>query len=464
MASSTGGTLTRVTMVAPKTRVDLALPEDVPLADLLPTLLRFAGEDLAEEGANRGGWVLSRIGGRTLDSARTLSQLEVRDGELLQFTARDAVAPEPVFDDIVDAVATGTQGRRGRWTLATSRRVGLVVATIALVFGALAALTAGPPQLPGALAALVLAVALIIAGTIFSRALGSSSSGTLFGLLALPYALVGGVLVLAGDRSLGELGAPHVVVGGAMLVVFGVFAAIAVSAHSEYFLAAAISGWTLTIGALITLLTGAGYAGIAAVMVAIALGATPALPNLSFRLARLPMPAVPTGPEDLKSEHETVDGTRVLLQTEYADRYLTGLLTASAAICVGGTAVLVADGSWSAGSLVVVVALVLLLRARVFGGLLARLPLLIAGLTALGLLGVGAAAAGGLGIRLVGVLGAAVLLAVCCCWYGLSQSDRRASPVWGRLLDVFEVLLIVSVVPLALGVLGVYTWIRGLAG
>ncbi|MEU5670390.1 EsaB/YukD family protein, partial [Micromonospora sp. NPDC047753] len=45
--TATGG-LSRITIVAPRTRMDLALPSDVPLADLLPTLLRYAGEDMAD--------------------------------------------------------------------------------------------------------------------------------------------------------------------------------------------------------------------------------------------------------------------------------------------------------------------------------------------------------------------------------------------------------------------------------
>jgi len=37
--------LCRLTVVAPRTRMDLALPVDATLADVLPTLLRHAGED-----------------------------------------------------------------------------------------------------------------------------------------------------------------------------------------------------------------------------------------------------------------------------------------------------------------------------------------------------------------------------------------------------------------------------------
>ncbi|MGB8963317.1 MAG: EsaB/YukD family protein, partial [Pseudonocardiaceae bacterium] len=38
----------RVTVVAPRTRIDLALPSDVAVANLLPMLLKMAGESSAD--------------------------------------------------------------------------------------------------------------------------------------------------------------------------------------------------------------------------------------------------------------------------------------------------------------------------------------------------------------------------------------------------------------------------------
>ena len=49
-------------------------------------------------------------------------------------------------------------------------------------------------------------------------------------------------------------------------------------------------------------------------------------------------------------------------------------------------------------------------------------------------------------------------------WYGLVGPNRKASPLWGRTLDIFEVLLILALVPLALWVSGIYGWIRTLRG
>ncbi|MGW4296307.1 type VII secretion integral membrane protein EccD, partial [Micromonospora chersina] len=135
--TATGG-LSRITIVAPRTRMDLALPSDVPLADLLPTLLRYAGEDLADEGVRHGGWSLSRLGGQPLDGGRTAAQLGVRDGEVLYFNPRAAAAPEIVFDDVVDAVATATNQRAGAWQVGTTRSFSVLLAGAALAAGAAA--------------------------------------------------------------------------------------------------------------------------------------------------------------------------------------------------------------------------------------------------------------------------------------------------------------------------------------
>src|SRR5688500_18671840 len=97
-------------------RIDLALPTDVTLADLLPTLLRYAGDGLADDVSARAGWVLARLGGLTMDSSWTLGQHQVRDGELLYPQPLNGGAPRPVFDDVVDAVATAIRGRRVQWS------------------------------------------------------------------------------------------------------------------------------------------------------------------------------------------------------------------------------------------------------------------------------------------------------------------------------------------------------------
>jgi type VII secretion integral membrane protein EccD len=456
------GGLSKVTIVAPQSRVDLALPANVPLADLLPTLLRYAGPDLADDGVTKGGWVLTRLGGVPLDSSRTTAQLDVRDGELLYFTPRAAAAPEVVFDDVVDAVATGTQERGNRWRPANARRFALGLGVVALLGGALVVLSAGPPQLPGALVGLLVGVALVLTGLVASRALGDSRSGVVFGLIGVVYGGIGGLLVLAGDRPLAELDAADVLVGGAALVVFASLAAVAVADRTPIFLAAAAVGVAVVIGAVIGLVFGGTPAAGAAVVFALAFALLPASPMLSYRMARLPIPTVPADPEELRTDSTVVDGQRVLAQSQRADEFLTAMLGWVSVVGMGAAVVLAVGHRLADLVLCTVLALLLLIRARWFLGLGQRLPLLVAGSAGLGAV----ALAGFLNTaavqRLTLVLGALIVLAMISVGYGLAGAGRRISPVWSRVLDIVETLLIVSVVPLAVWVCDLYGWVRSL--
>ncbi|GIF14952.1 type VII secretion integral membrane protein EccD [Actinoplanes teichomyceticus] len=453
------GGLTRVTIVAPRTRMDLALPADVPMADLLPTLLGHAGEDLADEGAKNGGWSLNRLGQAPLDSSRTPLELEIRDGEVLYFTPRNAAAPEVLFDDVVDAVATGTQNREGRWEVVHTRRFAAWFAAAMALAGAVALLFAGPPQLPGALVGLLAAVALLATAAVLSRAAGHTGSATLVALTGLGYATVGGLLVLAGDRELTELAAPHLLLAATTLMVAAAAATVAVGASGPLFLGTLGVAGALGLGTGICLAFGVAPAAGAAVAAALAFALVPALPMLAYRLARLPIPSIPTGPEDLKTDDDVVDGQRILQLSDRADRFLTGLIATVAAIIGGASLVLVLGGRTQNIVLCAVLALLLMLRARPLLTQAQRLPMLGAGSLALALAAYGLFQHGGVALRLTAVVGGLVAAAAASLIYGTAVAGRRISPVWGRLLDIAEILLIVAVVPLVAWVCGLYGWI-----
>ncbi|MBX6358002.1 MAG: EsaB/YukD family protein, partial [Micromonosporaceae bacterium] len=63
MTAPGGLSLARVTVAAPNRRMDVALPDTMLVAELLPHLLRHAGDDLADIGDRQGGWVLRRASG-----------------------------------------------------------------------------------------------------------------------------------------------------------------------------------------------------------------------------------------------------------------------------------------------------------------------------------------------------------------------------------------------------------------
>ncbi|WP_327004210.1 type VII secretion integral membrane protein EccD [Dactylosporangium sp. NBC_01737] len=460
MATTTGGGMSRVTIVAPKTRVDLALPSDVPLADLLPTVLRYAGDGLADDPAGRDGWVLSRLGGAPLSIDRSPMQLDVEDGEMLYLRPRGDEFTEPIFDDVVDAVATSTQDRAGRWRPASTRRFGLTVGVATLAIGAVMVLFSGPPQLPAGIVGIGVAALLLAAAAVLSRALRNSRTGVVFGVVALAYAGVGGLLLLAGDHSLTELDAANVLVAGTAVLLASAVATVGVASAVAVFLGTSMTAVALCAAALVCMIWDASPAAAAAVVAALTFSTLPLMPMLSYRMAGLPIPSVPTDAADIRTDTEMVSSRQVLALSERADEILAGMLGALAV--VGGLASLTLawDGGVPGASLAAVFGLVMVARARWFISRRQRIPLLVSGLVALGVVAVGAYYAADQVLRLaVGVTGTLAVAAAVIA-YAVVGSEKRRSPMWGRTLDIFETILILGIIPLAFWVSGLYGWIR----
>ncbi|GIL31651.1 type VII secretion integral membrane protein EccD [Actinocatenispora comari] len=468
MTVATGAGLTRVTVVAPKTRVDLSIPDDLPLADLLPTLLRYVGEDVARAGVVHGGWALARLGGAPFATDRTPAQLAIKHGEELHFTPREQLAPEVVFDDVVDAIAAGVDGHSRRWSPTTTRRFGLGVLAGAVLLGAALLALAAPP-IPGGVAGLAVAALLLVTATVLARAVGDARAGLLAAALAAGYGFAGGLLLLA--PAPGRYGAGSLLLGAMVTLLCLVLGAIAVAYQVPAFVGAALAVFALCLAAFPVLAFGVPATAAASVLAAVALGALPVLPMSAFRLARLPVPTIPMTVDELKTDAVEVAGADVLARTVTAGHYLTALLAAAAAVLVGCVPVLVAGGGWAGPVLTFVASIVLLCRCRVFPVLAQRLPLLLAGLLGLAVLLAGVVLVGSFGpvelsagLRVTVAVAALLVIGAAGGGYGLAAAGRRATPVGGRVLDIVEVVLGLSVVPLVLAVCGLYTIIRALNG
>lgn len=465
MASVGDAGLARITLVAPRTRIDLALPTDVPLADLLPTLLHVTGNDFAGEGVAGGAWALSRLGGAALDSSRTPAQLQVHDGELLYLRPRGEEAPMLVFDDVVDAVATATGDRTGRWRPATTRLFGLGLGIAALVAGAIALPFSAPPRSVAAVIALSVALALLGVAVVLSRALGDSRAGVAFAATAAVYAASGGLLVMAGDRPVGALTPAHLLITVTIVLLVTVIGAIGVADAAPLFLGIAIVSVAVGLTVTFALAFGGSLAATGAIVATVAFATMPALPMLAYRSAGLPIPTVPVEAEDLKRDNESVDGARVLQRSVRADGLLTAMLAGLSVI--GATAALMAADKGTAGILFsLTLGLILLARARFFGSRAQRLWLLCCGSIAVASAGFAFFSLIEYPLRLVVILGVTLTVAAISVSFGLASSsgDRKQSPVWGRILDIFEVILILGLVPMAVWVSGLYEWIRAIRG
>lgn len=451
--------LARVTVSAPQRRLDVALPEHVPVAELLPELLHHAGEALPDEGEEHGGWLLRRTDGDPLVAHTGLHAQGVRDGEILHLVPARQSWPELEYDDVVDAIAAGARRIGRSWSPGATRATAAATAGLALAVGLLALAGDAVPRALVALVALGTAVLLLLAGVTAARAYGDGPAGAALAGFSMPYAVLGGARLVSEAGG----GAAQLLVGSSALVLVAVLGAVGVAAVERVFVAGATAGVFGAAGALL------GFAldpaGAAAIVLAVLACGVGALPLLAIRLGKLPMPPVtlPASEGDgLAAARERPEPARVLASVRRTDELLTGMLIGHAIATVDAVVLLAPSGL--AGPLLVgICAVVLLLRARLFATVRQRVPVLAAGLASLTVLAVDAALFAGSGGTLA-VLGIGVALALMVVIAGTTYARRPPSPYLGRAADILDLVLVVSVVPVACAVLGLYARVRGLAG
>lgn len=471
---TSGSGLTRVTLHTPQRRVDVALPATVALAELLPELLRHAGIGLADDGEQHGGWLTRRADGSTLDESKPLGQQGVRDGEVLHLVPAREQWPELEYDDVVEAIAAGSRRRGAAWTPNATQVSTLAGAAVLLLAGVMSLLAGGPGWGPGGYLALTVAVLLLVGGVLASRAYGDGIAGSALAGFALPYAFAGGALLLGGTDAVGVLpsvlwlGAPQLLVGCVAMLLFAALGAAGVGHGTRIFTAGGLVG---LLGAVAALLSGFGAAGAAAIVLAVLICGIGVLPVIAIRFGKVPVPSI-TLPKDAESfavattsrsrsaALDMPERGRVFAAVSRSEELLTGMLLGYTVLAAFASLVLAIDGGTPGRVLVAVAATALLLRSRLFVTIRQRGPLIAAGLLGHLLL------LGGLVFTAQGSTRAfftvgAVVLALIVVLAGQTWSRTEPSPYVGRAADIFDLLIVVSVVPVAAWVLGVFATIQG---
>lgn len=463
-STTAGSGLARVTIVAPSRRLDVALPEQAPLSELLPGLVLRAGESLPDDGETHGGWTLRTSAGSPLDLEETLAGQEIYDGTLMYLVPGDTDWPELDYDDVVEAIAQGTRRRGRNWLPTTTQLAGLVVACGVLAAGLFVAALSGPRWQAVGATLLVAGVLLVVAGAVVARPLADSRSGAVFAAAGCVYAAAGGLVVSS------PVGSPVLSVDTVDLTI-GAASAVLVSFGAHLGVAHALRVFVagVTVGLAGLLAGGLGFLGLAAdacaaVVVTVAAAAVAAFPLVAMKLGGIPIPALPQGPEDLLRDDPPPEQGVVRSAVARSDELLTGLIGGAAVAVVVGEVVLARDGGIASPLLAAVVAAALALRARLFPTIRHRLPLLgtgVAGGLCLSLLLLGWT---GRTVGLVAVVAALIVVAGLIGAAGLTYSRRPMSPYAGRIADIVEILLVIAVVPIAGVITGIYAYARGLAG
>lgn len=483
---ATGTTVfSRVTVVAPKTRIDLALPADVSVADLLPMLLDMAREATPDGGSRHGGWCLAKLGDEPLDPSLTLASLGIVDGDLLQLRRRSDDPPPPLYDDVVDALAEAEPGSYRPWTKETAAQIGHVAGALGLIASAAALGLGGlgyglignhPTELllfhiVAAVVGVVVAVFATGIGSVVVRSYGATTTGTVIAAGGLPMAFVGGLCAVAAVP--GSDLPPAVLLGSAFVLIFSAISIMVVRVGIVVFIAAATVSAFSTLASLLATLIGSSAAptttgGIAAIAAAVGLAGISVLPRITIQLANLPLPQVPTSAEDLREDTHFPDYHLIEQRTGVAHQYMTGLIIGcGVTAALGAIIAALAPTVWGP-LLAIVVSAVLLLRARSYANSAQAVALLISGLLTAAGIAVGLmvlASQGRLGgpvAEMTYVFPPLLLLGVAAIIFGVVFPNRRFSPVQRRMVDILEAVLIALVLPLALGVLDLYMTIRDL--
>jgi type VII secretion integral membrane protein EccD len=452
------GVPSRVRFFLGQRTADLAVPSDVPLADVLtavlPQLTGHPGAPRPED------WLLHRLGAAALDQERTPAMLRLLDGESLYLSPKSAsLEPFGSAAGVLDGAAVAAGPRP--WTPAASRLALHVSGTTTMLAAFGLALFAIRPEGLQAVAAAVGAVALIVTAAFVSWSGGDRRTALL---------LSGGAMANAAAAGWFSVVAAHPVAdpatywsAGAAAAAIATCAGLVCVPHSGPLFTGVLAGVVLlAVPALLVALRLSTPGHAAAVGLSLTLVAALFVPGTAFRLSGLTLPLLPTNAEELGEDIEPFEHAVVTARGTATLRYLKGLhVGLGVAQCALLTVLWADDGAFTLWFAIVLAAL-LFLRARHLSGMVQRWAVLVPAALAAGSAGFHAVAGQAPIGRLLGLglpaLAAGLILLV------LSRAlpGRRLKPYWLRAVDLLESLTALCLFPLLLGVLNVYELMREL--
>ncbi|MCW0214640.1 MAG: type VII secretion integral membrane protein EccD [Pseudonocardia sp.] len=472
MTSGTG--FCRVTLAAPQGRVDVALPADVPVAELVPMVLELLGEP---RGSGLLPWRISGAAGGVLPAAATLDGLGVLDGELLRIGPAHPAPAAPVFDDPVDAVAAAVAdgarvGHAGRWAVPGAA---VLVTAVAAALSATVRGTGGPALAAAVVAALGSAAAVAIAARTARPPIPDRGDPAGHGpprlrgpddVPALPPAAVAaamGAIVLA--AAAGWLVPPGPTV--AAVLTSAAAAGVAATAGQAVLrivtpplVAAILMALAVALGAGIAFLLDVPPVALVVGTGTVALGVGPLLPRLALRLAGVPARGDLAGDAPFAAGPADGPGSSDARgRADLARGYLAGIVGADAILVgVGAAAAATVPGVLGPALAMLSIA-VLLLRSRAFAERLPARSMQVSALLAAGAAGL-SAGGGSPGGRVLVAAGLLVALLAGAAAAG-AGSGTTVSPVLRRAADLAELVLTAAAVPLAFAVTGLFGAVRG---
>lgn len=298
-------------------RLDLGIPAQVPLVELLPGIVRGLG--VLDPTLVHGGFALRRSDGTDLDPAASCAAQGVRDGELLTLVRGTLVADRPRYDDVVEAVIDATRDQRAAWTQTDHARTATAVSVTLLALGAGLLLTSPHGLGLSALVGLGAAVVLVATAAVLTR-VGQPEAGSALGLAAAVYGAVGAYLL----TPAGPFWSWPLAAAGLGLLVVGGLALASTAASPQVHLVPIALGIALGLTGLVAALAGGGSVAPFAVLVAVLGAISNALPWLALSSTRIKVIS-PLSDAEVLAAPPPIDGPEVARRTAEGHAILLAL-------------------------------------------------------------------------------------------------------------------------------------------
>jgi type VII secretion integral membrane protein EccD len=450
----------RLRFVLGKQSTDVALPAEVPLAELLPAILPQFGAEAVEQGAEHEGWVVQRLGEAPLDEDRTLAELNVLDGESLHLRPRADQLSSIDYDDLVDGVGEQVSAHPGAVNPARSQWMFQLAAVAALLLGLWLLPGTGLVGQQAQVAAGVTLV-LLVASALVARGTVNPRVAVILAGAAVCYAALFASLLVEVLDPVADLMVR--LTAGAAGALFALAIGLTLVADAALlFVGASVLAGVFLITGLIGVLGSVGTAQAAAIGLVVSLILSIFVAPTAFRLSGLTLPMLPGDAEELNEDIAPVPHRIVVERGAATVGYSTALHIGLGLAQALLLPMLVAEGDDWSTALSLMIALLLLLRSRHPSAVIQRwsivVPAAVAVAANLAHAGVGQSPSSRLlAVVLLIVAGGLLLLG------GERLPEKRMRPYWGRAVEIFESLTAIAILPVLLQVLHVYSYMRLMA-
>ncbi|OBG76119.1 type VII secretion integral membrane protein EccD [Mycobacterium sp. E3305] len=453
--------LCRVSIHAGSAVADLALPAEVPVGVLTPSIVDILQARDGDDGLTAKRYHLSPPGLSALGPSKTLAQNGIGDGAVLLLSQGSPPPPPFLHHDPAEAVSEALAGSGA--TTNTGHRfavrlAGALAANALTVVGMFAltrnTLSGGADRDRHATVGVlvILAAIALVSAALTHRFRRDAVAGLALNAMATTFAAVGGFLAVPGGP-----GVCNVLLAATAAAATCVLAIRASRCAVVVLTAVSCAATIVAIAALVGAITGAPPYAVGAASALTSLGLLGVAARLSIVLAGLSPRVRPMA----GSDETEANGTHLVARALRADAWASSLLAAFASSAAVGAVVTVLAGAPRLSCIAFgsITGALLLLRARTSDN--ARmLTLVIAGIAVVGTtFGVAVSSAPGRG---PGVAAATATLAAGAVYFGFVAPAISTPRVLCRAADALEWLALVATAPLTCWICGLYGAVRGL--